>query len=325
MILAKQRSDQIARPTFTKSNSIMTRILHFLSLFLGLLTTTISQAQSWCPPGAEWISKPFFTGAQGSSRYYYVGDTMLGGRTGQRLAWDYAERPMGSQTTYVDHSDTKIITSYEDGIVSIWVADSSAWDTLFWFSAMPGDRWHRWNEQFIPGNPTDWIAVQDTGSIVVDGTMLRQLHVVQVCEGFGTDTTYAGTITERIGYFTPFDFPEGCASVDGLWELACYNDSLIHYTTGQPCDILTNMNESSLGASNLFPNPGKDQFTIQLPNGSRHSELMLWDATGRLVLQWPIASDQTALDTRQLLPGPYAYRIRSASGEVLGQGQWVKW
>lgn len=46
-----------------------------------------SHAQSWCPPGATWTYEYDLVlgGYYGVQRVEYVGDTLLGGYTAQRL------------------------------------------------------------------------------------------------------------------------------------------------------------------------------------------------------------------------------------------------
>ena len=169
----------------------------FLIMLAGLPAV---KAQIWCPPGAEWIMKPDFNlPMSGNSRVYYAGDTVLGGIPGQRL---------GAETFFVNWGDTVIqnsevatgmVTSSTADVVSVWSIDSLTWDTLFWFSALPGDRWQAPHLHIVPGNPTEWIEVQDTATVVIDGMPLRQLNVVQVCEG-NWPPDWGGQITEPVSY-----------------------------------------------------------------------------------------------------------------------------
>lgn len=275
----------------------------FLIMLAGLPAV---KAQIWCPPGAEWIMKPDFNlPMSGNSRVYYAGDTVLGGIPGQRL---------GAETFFVNWGDTVIqnsevatgmVTSSTADVVSVWSIDSLTWDTLFWFSALPGDRWQAPHLHIVPGNPTEWIEVQDTATVVIDGMPLRQLNVVQVCEG-NWPPDWGGQITERLGYWTPFNFPLSCGTASGFWELVCYNDSSISYTTGSGCDFLLSVQEPPAAPIVILPNPGTDHFTLELPPGAHMIEV--FDALGQCMLSERSAGKMT-VNTGSLEKGIYLVRV----------------
>ncbi len=287
-----------------------------ISLALLVLAGT-SCAQSWCPPGAEWISKPpMGWPAEGYTRVYYAGDTVVGGQSAQRLAKQHAVQSWGSEYVYSYLQPAEMLTYEENGVVYLWSTQIEIWDTLFWFAAEPGDRWQRAHDVLIGGNPSDWIEVLDTSAIVVDGTSLRQLMVEQVCDGAWVN--WSGTITERLGYWTPFYFPAACSTESGIWELRCYSDNEIDVTYGSPCDVFLSIATSVDPGSGPFPNPGTDYFTLTLPPGPH--TVVLVDATGRVVLRQR-ANDQLAtIDTTPLLPGIYGVHVDGGPATL----RWVK-
>lgn len=230
---------------------------------------------------------------------------MVGGVTGQRLARQHAEQAWGSPNIYYNLNPAAMITAFSNGVVFIWSMEAGTWDTLFWFSAEPGDRWHRAHDVPIDGNPSDWIEVIDTTTIIVDGIPLRQLAVEQVCDG--TWVNWSGPITERFGYATPFYFPPACATESGIWELRCYSDNEIDFSYGSPCDVFLSATTSVDPGLALYPNPGGNQFTVQLMPGVH--AITLIDAAGREVLHLRTSEQSPVIGTTELAPGLYLVRV----------------
>ena len=285
-----------------------------------LSLSSMVRAQVWCPPGAEWISKPPpFWPVLGYDRVFYAGDTIVGGISGQRLSRQHAERSWSDPTIYYYMIPTAMITALENGVVLLWSDQLAEWDTLFWFSAQPGDRWHRAHDIPIPGNPGDRIEVVDTSTMIVDGVALRQLHVEQVCNDQWVN--WAGTITERLGYWTPFYFPGACSTESGIWGLTCYNDVELHFQPGEACDVFLSQSERSELRIAPFPNPGTDHFALQLPSGM-HTITVL-DTQGRSVLNSRSTDGSANVDTRSLHAGIYLVQIIDPNGSM-GVHRWVK-
>ncbi|MBK8497536.1 MAG: T9SS type A sorting domain-containing protein [Flavobacteriales bacterium] len=288
------------------------------TLLLICLIGLQAKAQSWCPPGAEWISKPTVGWpVEGYTRVYYAGDTVLDGITGQRLAEQHAEQAWGSQDIFYYLHPAAMITASSNGVVFIWSTQVETWDTLFWFLAEPGDRWQRAHDVPIVGNPSDWIEVIDTTTIIVDGVPLRQLTVEQVCDG--TWVNWGGTITERLGYWTPFYFPAACSTESGIFELRCYSDNEIDFAYGLPCDLFLSVTTNQDPGLEPFPNPGSSNFTLSLPMGSY--TIALFDATGRRVYEQRCGGGPTSIPTAHLFRGMYVVLVTDVNDRM----QRMKW
>ena len=109
---------------------------------LASLLPFCASAQSWCPVGAEWIyHPPFGWPATGFSRISYTGDTLVGGSMGQRLSSEFAVQYWGDTTTFQSFIPAAYLTSVSGGLVRLWSFTTESWDTLYWFSAQPGDHW----------------------------------------------------------------------------------------------------------------------------------------------------------------------------------------
>lgn len=57
-----------------------------------------------------------------------------------------------------------------------------------------------------------------------------------------------------------------------------------------------------------FPNPARDQFTVQLVGDARATHLELFDALGRMVRSIPAATTTTVVDVNDLAAGSYVLR-----------------
>lgn len=253
----------------------------------------------------------------GNSRVYYAGDTMVGGIAGQRLGAVSYIQNWGDTSVYHTEQATGMITSFTNGIVSVWSMDSLTWDTLFWFSALPGDRWHEPHASIIPGNPTEWIEVVDTATVIIDSVPLRQLTVEQVCDGVWVD--WGGQITERIGYWTPFYFPPTCGTESGIWQLVCYNDSTISHTSGKGCAYLLGTNEPMNTPFAVFPNPVENTLNFSMRPGPPQ-RVIINAPDGRVVHRQTMVNN--ALDVSDLEPGTYVLRLLDPTGH--GWARFIK-
>jgi hypothetical protein len=290
------------------------------ALLLLVLVSNFAQGQSWCPPGAEWIFNFGSQQATGVRRAYYAGDTLINGLQCQRIDQTIIAYepvfPFGSAFTL---QDAPIITHGQSDLVRIWDQVNNVFDTLAWFSAVPGDRWGVPEYEFAGAC---YFEVLDTGTKVVAGIPLRYLVVEEpIVMGF-VDTLY-----ERIGFEIFYLRPIETILLDFTTSgLVCYRDDVIGQYDGwlqqHPCDLTLSMNadEDALNAQ-LFPNPGSDHFTMQLPPGP--NMMIMCDALGRSVLSKRANGGNVEVDASDLPPGNYVVRTITASGSAT-HAQWIK-
>ncbi len=276
-----------------------------LLCFSALFTWNV-YPQSWCPPGATWTYGTDAFGLFGYQQYSYVSDTVLGGLTGQRITGQGAMSYFGqSQVDY--WSDTiGFVTAMDVDVIAIWSAEDLDWDTLFWMGAVPGDGWLRRNGTYGSCDPRDSIVVIDTSTIILDGLPLRQWEVEQRWAGGSMGSI---SFTERIGWFWNFEPYPACLIVDGPSGMRCYSDQDISVSfANYGCESLVGVEETSdITALSVFPNPGTDHFTLQLPQGKHMVEV--FDATGRRVLTEQVEGGTAWVDPSALLVGLYLIRV----------------
>jgi hypothetical protein len=286
-------------------------------LALSIFVSSFLNAQSWCPPGATWTYGIDFVGEYGYQQYTYVGDTVLGGYTGQRIASLTALQywPDYTPITYYNYP-LVAITSLQSDVVMLWSGTLNSWDTLLWFGAVPGAHWQRAHAQPTECDPMDRIIVQDTSTVIIDGLPLKHLDIGHEWNG---GINWTSTITERLGWAGGFIIFPACIIVDGPTGMRCYSDDQIS-SGGVPygCTSLMGLADSHANAIRLSPNPGTDQFTLWLPSG--HHTITLFDTMGRVALQERTKIELATIGTTHLSPGIYIVRIDDGSSPV----RWVK-
>jgi Secretion system C-terminal sorting domain len=275
-------------------------------LFTAIAFITIGAfAQSWCPPGAEWVYRPPPGPVIGYSHVVYEGDTIVGGRQAQILSEDAAWYDLSTQSGTHSFTAVSTITSVAGGVVSSWGSTINGWewDTLYVFDAIIGDHW---NSPHTIGEP-GWLEVLDTSHVIEDGVPLRVVDLGHMCFG---DTTLITQITERRG--GPFELylVMPCTGpVDDLWTLTCYRDVEVGPPDLASCIPIVPLDvpEVSNVPPTLFPNPGTDQFTLDLSAGPHL--IILFDALGRAVLRQRTTEERATIGTAHLPSGIYTVRV----------------
>jgi hypothetical protein len=286
------------------------------AFMLLMLVAHLANAQSWCPPGAKWTYEyaNVLGGYYGVQRVEYVSDTLLGGYTAQRLDQTDVVAPLGS-TNFTVYPSFSLYTRYDNEVVFIWDNDG-AYDTLFWFGAVPGDHW---NAAGWPDGSNIMVTVMDTATEVIDGVPLRRL-VVEPLPGSPVDTVY-----ERIGglhlHINAFNWYVTDVPYDGLW---CYSDQDIDFAMPgvSDCGFTLSVTHAVKEKDSVpFPNPGSDHFTLSLAPGPH--TITLFDATGRMVLQQRTNDARPVISSEALPAGLYRITVRDELGAVMG-ATWVK-
>lgn len=296
----------------------------FILLFaLTLFSPANAQAQSWCPPGATWIydtSDPML-GAS-ATRFAYVGDTVVDGFAGQRIEQLSAMTLLWGIDTLIISNGPDVVTRTEPGIVYWWMDNVQEWDTLYWFDALPGDRWSPGWQQ---GSDQWWgtcddgsyLMVMGTNTTVIEGHSLRTLSVAVA---HGGDLVDAFTIVERMGntqgYFIPR--PTYCFVDECYCSFSCYSDDEIHLPFGGPCELPLAVEEDAIANADnwsVSPMPFRDRFTVRSAT-PRNATVILFDMTGREMLSMPFNGTSLEVYPGLLPAGGYVLRMVDARGTL---------
>lgn len=271
-----------------------------LLIFVCFLAFNV-HAQLWCPPGAIWTYNLQSFIVEGCETRQYVGDTVLDGWAAQRI--EVTSIRMNYMTSTLDTTVAHFFTRQEDDVVSTWNAwgGNTGWDTLYWFGAVPGDRWYPPGADGLCVGLEPWgmLEVSDTGHVVINGEDLRYVDVSYLDQS-GEPGTDGFRITERLGAPLMMIYPGGCFVSEAGGGLRTYSDaSFPLYDTGEQdlCDQFTGYSGPiSPLQFGIAPNPGSDHLTITLGPATKGTFSII-DPLGRTIAKDRPANGPTTMDT----------------------------
>jgi hypothetical protein len=260
-----------------------------------------------------------------------VGDTLVDGHIAQRIAHRDVMTQLWSTDTLIEQTHPDVVTRIDgSGVVLQWSISTLQWDTLYWFSASPGDQWTPpWTQTGEPcAQDVRWV-VADTGTLVIEGVTLRTLNVWRF---MGSDTLGGmhalELFIERIGtaegYFAPF--PHCGAIIECFCTFSCYTDNTVNYVRPNgACGLGLSVHENGAAPDpwTVFPNPGYDRLTILHSSYQGPVMLEFFDPRGDLVLAKQVTREGT-IDVLPLANGLYVYRVARMDGGGVVWGRWVK-
>ena len=288
-----------------------------LSLATFLFFVSALNAQNWCPPGAAWIYDTGNPWVDSKTYIKYLGDTVIEGYVSQRFDMTVLTTEIMGNDTLINTHRPEFFTTTDGDVV--WEYNGTTWDTLYWFSALPGDRW----TPFWPYGqdcPDSYWLVTDTSTTVVDGFPLRTLSLI------GTDGDFefnsGETIMERIGGNIGGEHFPGHASCSIIYECycdrICYSDQDIVPPNGS-CALTLNVHETLLPTTDLtvMPQPANTHVQISSTKAKPLKQLLVYDASGKIVLNETISNaDRYILAVEQLPEGYYVLRATDVTGAV---------
>jgi hypothetical protein len=288
----------------------------------------LANAQVWCPTGASWNYNLLSFGIEGCQTRTYVGDTMIDGLSAQHIIVNTGVMNYFTNTWETNVSD--FYTAQDGGIIYAWnvSGNSLSWDTLYWLSALPGDRWYPPDADDLCAGQglLGMLEVSDTGNVLVSGQSLRYVDVTFL-DGFGQPEGGVFHIIERLGSPLMTIYPGGCLVAEAGGELRTYvDDDFPMYDSGVPslCDQITSLSEAALEKTvHVYPNPGEDMISISGYALAAVGHLLLRDTSGREVLHERMDTGKNTVSVAVLSSGVYAVELTTNAG-VRSLGKWVK-
>jgi hypothetical protein len=303
-----------------------------LLFLLAFIFTGLTQAQTWCAPGAEWhyrVYNPFMpyqdgymkvtvtsTIVQGNTTYY----TLDGGFIGQ-------VNTVNSPTVALSYFSAKI---YEDNkVLYVYNQTTSVYDTIANFNANIGDKW-RMTQKYNPNQmpctfPRPVLTVIDTDHVVINSVNLKRIKIV-------TPSSQTLTLVEKIGGIDSFMYPYFVCIVDDYspGSFVCYSDNSfpLYQNPGYnlPCNFTTvGKEEFTLDGLELsvFPNPASDNIKIEFSgeNTPEQFQVQVYDLLGKEVVSGTYSSG-SSLDLAGIKEGLYTLNLVS-DGQILARRKLV--
>ncbi len=306
--------------------------LYLLLALLSSATATV-KAQVWAPGiGTYW----YYTNpgnaafcSPGYAKYDYYKDSLINGNNCQmirRYGRSVCQNgPVAgySRAIYTYTNSNKVV--YVNDYTSSSNVQTQAFDTLFWFDAPIGAKWHMVHQSYnCTGTVTCIVAVQDTGHSTFQGVKLRWQKVNYMAQGGGPVQSVTDTIYERFGYlrtdpFNPDNFCSLTTDVQSSRIFRCYGDNQItnlKFRYSGACDYFVDVSVDELNAArndlSIFPNPAGPTLQFKPENDLWNDALVeMQDALGRTVLQKAFS---TSLNISSLAPGVYVVTVKNNSG-----------
>jgi hypothetical protein len=288
-------------------------------LFFALFFSSLSFAQNWAPVGAKW-HYTYIGFSSGYVQIAYVGDTIIGGQTCQKLQKTFNGLQFGvTPTSYI--FDTSY-TYENNGIV--YVLEQNQWKTLYNFNATIGEHWPMAPlPEFGGCTENSQLKVLATGTKVINAQTLKYL-VVDFCNPDLTSQGFQDTIIEKIGftgsYMLPFDMCTMAFDGNEGGPFRCYSDD--NFSTYKPfyandCEYLVGVEESQMHKLVIYPNPSAGKFTIEAPLEAGQV-IAIFDLNGQLVYRQLLMKSgfSQTLDI-ELNPGIYLVQLLNQGVEKL--------
>jgi hypothetical protein len=291
----------------------------YFSICLAMLFMGSLRAQSWCPPGAEWYHTRYTMNGSSYVKINYTGTVVVNTFTCQQLNYQIGSRSGFTNQVTISNSLPTFYTYISNSVVYLRIDNTTNFDTLYHFNAVPGNQW------LLPANKVTGITctkskltVLDTGHRVVQGVNLRWLKV-NISNGFpATDTIY-----ERLGFkqhfFLAFDLCSGQHDYYYGGPLRCYSDNQIlnYKLITDSCDhlqlYLNSIEENSiLNSVKIYPNPTADKIFIDYDNlEAKTVKLLITNPLGQVIQIGESPLPTQEINIRTLEIGFYFLTVQS--------------
>jgi hypothetical protein len=293
----------------------MKKLLLFLTLFLSLNNS----AQSWCTPGSVWHFGDYFVAGSGYKRMEYLYDTLIAGNTCNKIK--VLRIGFGSMGFY---SNTSFMYTYaNNNVVYLKDANSSNFDTLYYFNATIGNKW-RTAPTSMAACAASYVTVLDTGHTIIQGQNLKWYTISYTLSPSVVSYAPNDTVFERLGAVLSYPYYWGniCATyydADIGGPLRCFTDNQINdyrRNYSGPCDYLyVSLNEQPLSGNfnRLYPNPVIDK--LHFSHAEKFDRITVSNAFGQTVKEVYNVINEYEIDVSDLSAGMYYVKTENNAGQ----------
>ena len=286
----------------------------FLFLFFNNFHT-IAQSDEWAPVGAKWWFTKESVSSLGYIKISYVGDTIIENISCKRfdkIHYFYNFQSEKHDTTFLGHE----FTYMDDNENKVYYYLNNEFYILYDFNAQVGDVWDLTPE----GDYQGAVKVDSTGVMDINGESRKYLYVSPVDSSCISFYPKNMKIIEKYGYMG-YMFPELVDCVMDATEggkLRCYQDNtgdFFETGTEVSCDYTVSINDFHSDISvNIYPNPAKDQITIDVSKiSSSNTHVQIYDMQGRTVFSKSFNEQVININTVNYHSGMYMLDIRQAN------------
>ncbi len=288
-----------------------TQFILLRSLLLLFMTGTlnVAPAQSWITSGSEWYYDYNNFWVTGYIHLNYTGDTLIEANTfsNDPVNCQILTKTLYSHNYETNESDTTVLGKeyFYSNDDTVFLFRNGKFYTLYDFSAQAGDSWQIPQTYETGCDTTGTLQVLAAGDTVINDLELQYIEVEPMEE---SEWTIYGTIIEKIGPVDHYILPEQNCMTD-LMEggpMRCYLDDFFQYSTGlaTECDFLVSVDELSTTDIKVYPNPARDFFIIDNPQG-RKLTVFVRNLQGQSLLEKKVVNTTAEVDIGMLKQGTY--------------------
>ena len=305
------------------------------NLFIAILLFSIhcigfTQINEWAPLGTEWhygLRYGANDAFPGSDFYYHfeiTKDTVVLGKNCRIMQREIYDDDGGMSTdNYYTYSNNDSVYLYRPN-------EEIDFRLVFDYTAEQGDTltFYGYNPTAPTLYDTSTYIVLELSTIDLGGEPIKKWTLQYAGPPGGPYFGFPREIYESVGNLHGFDFNYGFIIGPPIsWELRCFSDGLIDYTSGTTCDTIILSNEDISNKPellvNVYPNPvdhNSEFLTIGLPEFSikKNSEIRLTNSLGQTIkyLPTPYSDYLYKMEVADLSPGIYFLNI-VVDGKIL--------
>jgi len=117
----------------------------------------------------------------------------------------------------------------------------------------------------------------------------------------------------------------GCLMVGNRYDYEIQNqerDIFVVKVDGNGLIVWTQEIQPDKAMFSIYPNPGRDQIQTKMPAGE--FEFELFNLNGQVLINQPVNHKMNSVNTSNLIPGLYFYRIINPQHQIISTGKWIK-
>lgn len=320
---------------------------YFLIAALLLAGAMQAQISPWAQLGAKWTylwKDPSGPGLLVRTKITYAGDTVLGGRSCQKLHYDnqgFHQEPWGYDPTFIHTNQYDQFLLSSGDTVMEWV--DTAFFMLYDFGAQPGDQWTLRPGVFVSfsGCGSSVATVDSVSTMTIGANSHRVVYV------HNSDTASYGLLGQydNLNNFMFSSFPSwhqyatiiehiGCTgSLQPVWwtcypasespngMIACFDDAQVQYhlVGANDCDnpFQLSQEEQLISDVQVYPNPVIDELRLTFP-GIVVQRIQLVNMAGQVVQETTGSfTDQYIFPLQRTAAGMHLLRLYTSDGQMM--------
>ncbi len=279
-------------------------------LYISLLISVFSQAQNWCPPGAQWSYRMQCPEQNGYANLWYDKDTIIDLQPCKKIV---------GYETYSSSVHGIVMYTFERNDTVFFYDNGSFWPTYF-FNVALGDTLSFENQMDRVCDTVLYMLVDSVATLSVNGETLRYYQAHYIGSNPPNPSTFSMKVMEKYGaldnYLLPFTICNGAAD-PCYYNLRCYADSIHQSNPDEPCvtsDTTSVKEVLALASLTVYPNPATNQLNISI-EGHTITQYQVLDYTSKVIINNQTNDSDLSINVSSLVQGVYLIKLDLDNGQ----------